>query len=139
VPAGSAPTAAGQRRASAPSGDLQADGRVSFADIVRLGHLNSARGRPPPSYQPKRAFTAPRSNCAVRGLLPPPPATDRRSPLRSLDGLTSPAARTAPVPPRRTAFGDSTLDATTFHGEAEASRIQAGHPPRRSRPSIKLL
>jgi hypothetical protein len=76
VPAGSAPTAAGQRRASAPSGDLQADGRVSFADIVRLGHLNSARGRPPPSYQPKRAFTAPRSNCAVR---PRPAATAARN------------------------------------------------------------
>jgi hypothetical protein len=64
VPAGSAPASAGQRRASAPSGDLQADGRVSFVDVVRLGHLNSARGRPPPSYQPKRAITAPRSNCA---------------------------------------------------------------------------
>jgi hypothetical protein len=76
VPAGSAPTSAGQRRASAPSGDLQADGRVSFADVVRLGHLNSARGRPPPSYQSKRTFTAPRSNCVER---PRPAATAARN------------------------------------------------------------
>jgi hypothetical protein len=82
-----------------------------------------------------RAVTAP----SDRGQLSPPPATDRRSPLRSVDGLTSPAARTAPVVPRRTAFGDSTLDATAIHGDTEANRIQAGHPPRRSRPSTELL
>jgi hypothetical protein len=33
----------------------------------------------------------------------------------------------------------STLDATAIHGDTEANRIQAGHPPRRSRPSTELL
>jgi hypothetical protein len=110
--------------------------RTSYASATSTPPADAPR--PPTSRSEPllpRAVTAP----SDRGQLPPPPATDRRSPLRSLDGLSSPAARTAPVVPRRTAFGDSTLDATPIHGDTEANRIQAGHPPRRSRPSIELL
>jgi hypothetical protein len=151
-----------------PPGKLSSRGALCRPDLRPRRHVNGAPPPPPATARPMggspswtsyasatsmpaadaprpptsrsepllpRAVTAP----SDRGQLPPPPATDRRSPLRSLDGLTSPAARTAPVVPRRMAFGDSTLDATAIHGDAEANRIQAGHPPRRSRPSTELL
>jgi hypothetical protein len=110
--------------------------RTSYATAAST---MSADGHHPPTNRRAHLLPGVVTPSSGRGQLPSPPAMDRQSPQGSRAGPTSPAARTAPDVPRRTAFGDLTLDATTIHGITELRRIQAGHPLRRFWPSTEQL